>query len=99
MAALAGLQRIKSAHITVNGHLIASSNQGILALIGIEEVDTEDDADSMAKRILQTMLWPEANETQVSGICITAKHGRRLTRAASGGVEAECSRNQRRDTV
>ncbi|OJJ07238.1 hypothetical protein ASPVEDRAFT_155120 [Aspergillus versicolor CBS 583.65] len=60
----AGLQRIKSAHITVNGHLIASSNQGILALIGIEEVDTEDDADSMAKRILQTMLWPEANETQ-----------------------------------
>lgn len=99
MVALAGLQRIKSAHITVNGHRIASSNQGILAFIGIEEVDTEGDADSMAKRILQTALWPEADETQVSGIRITAKHGRRLTHTASGGVEEECSRNQRRDTV
>lgn len=99
MVALAGLQRIKSAHITVNGHLIASSNQGILAFIGIEEVDSEDDADSMANQILDTMLWPEANETQVSGIHITAKHTRRLTHTASGGVEEECTRNERRYTV
>ncbi|XRM38245.1 D-tyrosyl-tRNA(Tyr) deacylase [Aspergillus tubingensis] len=56
------LQRVKSASVTVDGHLISSIGQGILVLAGIGKEDTEKDADSMIGRVLKAKLWPDEND-------------------------------------
>jgi D-Tyr-tRNAtyr deacylase len=58
----------------LDDYLVASSNQGLLAFVGIEDGDTEEDVDSMVQRILQTVLWPEENEPQVSSMCSDSEH-------------------------
>ncbi|PWY80132.1 hypothetical protein BO83DRAFT_376066 [Aspergillus eucalypticola CBS 122712] len=56
------LQRVKSASVTVDGHLISSIGQGILVLAGIGKEDTEKDADSMIGRVLKAKLWPDEDD-------------------------------------
>ncbi|PYI08827.1 COG1490 domain protein [Aspergillus sclerotiicarbonarius CBS 121057] len=56
------LQRVKSASVTVDGHLVSTIGQGLLVLAGVGREDTEKDADSMIGRILKAKLWPDEND-------------------------------------
>lgn len=59
---LALIQRVSSASVEVNQHIIGSIQQGILALVGIEKTDTEKNADRLLERILSYRIFEDANE-------------------------------------
>ncbi|KAI9335605.1 D-tyrosyl-tRNA deacylase [Zopfochytrium polystomum] len=52
------IQRVKRASVTVDDRIVSSISHGICVLVGITVDDTEDDADYIAKKILNTRLWP-----------------------------------------
>jgi D-Tyr-tRNAtyr deacylase len=60
------LQRVKSAFITVDEHVISSIGEGLLVLVGVYKDSTKKEADSMVERILKAELWPEENSDNVS---------------------------------
>ena len=55
------LQRVTSASVTVENEVIASIGRGLLILAGKEAADAEEDADWLAKKIVQLRLF--ADET------------------------------------
>lgn len=58
------VQRVKSASVTVEGKVVSSIGPGILALVGIHEHDTEEDAKFCCKRLLGVKLWENENGGQ-----------------------------------
>ena len=45
------LQRVKKASVTIEGELYSSISKGILAFVGIEKEDGEEQISKMAKKI------------------------------------------------
>jgi D-tyrosyl-tRNA(Tyr) deacylase len=56
------LQRVSTANVQVSGQLIAEIEQGLLVLVGVEKLDTEADADKLAKRILNYRVFADNND-------------------------------------
>jgi len=56
------LQRVSTANVQVSGQLIAKIEQGLLVLVGVEKLDTEADADKLAKRILNYRVFADNND-------------------------------------
>ncbi len=56
------LQRVTQASVTVEGHLIASIEQGLLVLVGVERDDTEQQADRLLDRLLGYRVFPDAED-------------------------------------
>jgi D-tyrosyl-tRNA(Tyr) deacylase len=55
------LQRVSTAHVTVNNDEIARIDQGLLVLIGVEPNDTTDQADRLLRRLLDYRIFEDAN--------------------------------------
>lgn len=53
------LQRVKEASVTVDGEVLSSIGTGLLALVGIEDGDTEADADHIAGKIAGLRIFPD----------------------------------------
>jgi D-tyrosyl-tRNA(Tyr) deacylase len=51
------IQRVSMASVTVNDHEVASIQQGLLVLVGVEPSDTADDAQKMIKKICNMRLF------------------------------------------
>lgn len=51
------VQRVKSASVTVEGTKVSSISNGIMALVGIHENDTQEDVTYCCKRLLAAKLW------------------------------------------
>ena len=51
------IQRVSMASVTVNDHVVASIQQGLLVLVGIEPSDTADDAQKMVNKICNMRLF------------------------------------------
>jgi len=45
------LQRVKEASVSVDGEVLASIDTGLLVLVGVEDGDTEADADYIASKV------------------------------------------------
>lgn len=56
------LQRVTTANVQVSGQSIAEIDQGLLVLVGVEKLDTEADADKLAKRILNYRVFADDND-------------------------------------
>ena len=56
------IQRVNHAKVTVNHHDIGIINQGILALVAIEKLDTEQHAKRLLERILNYRIFPDAQD-------------------------------------
>ncbi|KAF7587704.1 D-tyrosyl-tRNA(Tyr) deacylase [Aspergillus hancockii] len=52
------IQRVKSASVTVDEHLVSKIGRGLLVLAGVGKEDTEKDADTLIQRILKAKLFP-----------------------------------------
>ena len=52
------IQRVSMASVTVDEQVVASIQQGLLVLVGIEPSDTADDAQQMVKKICNLRLFP-----------------------------------------
>lgn len=59
---IALLQRVRSASVTVDGKNIASINQGLLVLLGVEKKDEATTAERLAEKILKYRVFADAED-------------------------------------
>jgi len=57
---IALLQRVSEAAVDVNGNVVGSIGKGILALIGVQGNDREQQADRLLQRMLAYRMFPDA---------------------------------------
>ena len=53
------LQRVASASVTVDSHLVSSIGKGVLVFAAIASEDTKKEVESMAAKVLKMKLWPD----------------------------------------
>ena len=53
------LQRVASASVTVDSHLVSSIGKGILVFAAVASGDTKKEIESMAAKVLKMKLWPD----------------------------------------
>jgi D-tyrosyl-tRNA(Tyr) deacylase len=56
------LQRVSSAHVSINNHIVASIEAGLLLFIGIEKDDTEQQADRLLDKILAYRVFSDQDD-------------------------------------
>ncbi|MGN0454423.1 MAG: D-aminoacyl-tRNA deacylase [Ruminococcus sp.] len=86
------LQRVKSAKVTVDGKITGQIEQGFMILLGVEEGDTQKQADALALKISGLRIFTDENDkmnlslADVGGnvlvvsnftLCADCSHGRR----------------------
>lgn len=67
------IQRVSLASVKVDGDIIANIGQGLLVLLGIEDVDTDEDIQWLSKKIVQLRIFNDANG--VMNLDVTNKGG------------------------
>jgi D-tyrosyl-tRNA(Tyr) deacylase len=55
------IQKVSEAKVTVEGEQVSSIGKGLLVLLGIEDADTEEDIDWLAKKIVQLRIFNDEN--------------------------------------
>lgn len=55
------IQRVKNASVTIDNQLFSSINNGILAFIGIEKGDCEENVIKYAKKVVNLRIFPDEN--------------------------------------
>ena len=55
------IQRVSHASVTINGVCKSVIKEGFMILIGIEEADTEEDADWLSKKIIGLRVFDDEN--------------------------------------
>ncbi len=53
------LQRVKEAHVDVDGQTVARIGQGICLLVGVEKGDTEAAAEYLARKAVELRVFPD----------------------------------------
>jgi D-tyrosyl-tRNA(Tyr) deacylase len=56
------IQRVSAASVTVAGEMIASIQNGMLLLVGIEEADTQEDVIWLTSKIVNLRIFADENE-------------------------------------
>jgi len=56
------IQRVAEASVTIDGKVKSLIGTGLLVLVGIEEADSRDDIDWLAKKIVNLRIFPDENE-------------------------------------
>ncbi len=56
------IQRVKRASVEIDGELYSSINEGILALVGIEKGDGEENVLKMASKLQNLRIFPDEND-------------------------------------
>lgn len=96
------VQRVARAKVTVDGECVGAIDRGLVLFAGVEQGDTESDADAMAKKVAALRVFPGRTPTdlcvaEVSGSCLVVsqftlaaelRHGNRpdFTAAAAPAV-------------
>lgn len=55
------IQKVSEAKVTVEKNEVSSIKKGLLVLLGIEDADTEEDTDWLAKKIVQLRIFNDEN--------------------------------------
>ena len=53
------IQRVASASVTIENQVVAQINQGLLLLVGIEDLDTQEDIDWLASKIVNLRIFAD----------------------------------------
>lgn len=56
------LQRVKSAHVTIEGKITASIGHGLLILLGIEIEDDEEDVSWLVRKVSQMRIFSDIEQ-------------------------------------
>lgn len=70
------IQRVKHASVTIDGNVKSAIKQGFLILLGIEEADTQEDADWLCRKIAGLRVFDDAQG--VMNLSISDVNGRAL---------------------
>lgn len=71
------VQRVKEAHVTIDGRETAAIGQGLLLLVGIGKEDTPDDIEYLCRKIAKLRIFEDENGkmnldvAQVSGMILS----------------------------
>ncbi|XP_065876978.1 uncharacterized protein [Euphorbia lathyris] len=52
------VQRVTSASVEVDGHIVSAIGPGLLVLVGLHESDTDSDAEYICRKVLNMRLFP-----------------------------------------
>lgn len=55
------IQRVKEASVTINNELISKVQKGLLILIGIEDLDTEEDINWLIQKVVNLRVFDDEN--------------------------------------
>ncbi len=55
------IQRVSHASVTINGVCKSAIKEGFMILVGIEEADTQEDADWLCKKIISLRVFDDEN--------------------------------------
>lgn len=55
------IQRVKNASVTINKLMHASINQGMMILVGIEEIDNDEDIAFLTKKVVNMRIFDDEN--------------------------------------
>ena len=53
------IQRVKAANVAVNNQVVGKIHRGLLVLCGIEELDTQEDADWLVQKTIQMRIFSD----------------------------------------
>ena len=56
------IQRVSEASVKVEGEIVGEISNGLLLLVGIEESDSQDDADWLTKKVLDLRIFSDEND-------------------------------------
>lgn len=56
------IQRVKKASVEIDSELFSQINKGILAFVGINKGDTQEQIEKMAKKIVNLRIFPDEND-------------------------------------
>jgi len=56
------IQRVSQASVTIDSKIVAEIQKGLLVLVGIEDVDTQEDIDWLASKIANIRIFGDENE-------------------------------------
>lgn len=63
------LQRVTEARVVVEGETVGSIGRGLLVLIGVEQGDSEAQADRLLERLLGYRVFPDADGKMNFSVC------------------------------
>ena len=55
------IQRVSHASVTINGTCKSAIQEGFMILVGIEEADTQEDADWLSKKVINLRVFDDEN--------------------------------------
>lgn len=55
------IQRVSEASVKVNGEIISNIEKGMLVLVGIEDLDKQEDIDWLANKMIQLRIFDDEN--------------------------------------
>ena len=55
------IQRVSQASVTIDNHIVAQIQSGLLVLVGIEDADNQDDINWLTSKIANLRIFPDAN--------------------------------------
>ena len=55
------IQRVKNASVTINKLMHSSINQGMMILVGIEEIDNDEDIAFLTKKVVNMRIFDDEN--------------------------------------
>ena len=67
------IQRVLEASVKVNSETVADIQHGLLVLVGIEDVDNQDDIDYLSAKIVNCRIFNDEN--QVMNLSVKDVHG------------------------
>lgn len=56
------IQRVTKSSVTVENKIVASADDGIFLLLGVEETDTKSDAEILAKKTANLRIFTDSND-------------------------------------
>ena len=56
------LQRVKNAHVSVDGKIVGECNEGLMILLGVANGDSEEDARLLATKICNLRIFTDEND-------------------------------------
>ena len=59
---IAVIQRVKKASVSVEGTVVGSCGAGLLILLGVAANDTEEDANALARKIVNLRIFTDEND-------------------------------------
>ncbi|MGS2717880.1 D-aminoacyl-tRNA deacylase [Eionea flava] len=56
------IQRVSSASVSIDGHIVGAINQGLLLLLGVQHGDTQAQADKLLQKIVRYRVFADAED-------------------------------------